>query len=71
VQLTQFLYEHIKYQKEQGNTVIFTSQNVQDAMICDKVLILHSGRLLIEAKPQDIIAMTKAKSIEEAVIRLF
>lgn len=68
--LAHFISEQIYYQKEQGNTILFTSSNINDASYCDKILILSKGKAIIEEKPSAILKLTGAKSLDEAVLRL-
>ncbi|MCR4422324.1 MAG: ABC transporter ATP-binding protein [Spirochaetales bacterium] len=68
--LSQFIIQQIYYQKEQGNTVLFTSSNINDANICDKILILSRGKELIEEKPSAILRLTNSKTLDEAILRL-
>lgn len=68
--LSQFITQQIYYQKEQGNTVIFSSSNINDASICDKILILAKGKAIIEEKPSAILKLTGAKTLDEAILRL-
>lgn len=68
--LSQFITQQIYYQKEQGNTILFTSSNISEASICDKILVLSKGKSLMEEKPSAILKLTGAKNIEEAVLRL-
>lgn len=70
IHLTQFIIQQIYYQKEQGNTILFTSSNINDAAICDRILILSKGRQIIEESPSAILKLTGAKSLDEAVLRL-
>jgi ABC-2 type transport system ATP-binding protein len=68
--LSQFIIQQLYYQKEQGNTVLFTSSNINDANICDKILILSRGKELIEEKPSAILKLTNSKTLDEAILRL-
>lgn len=68
--LSQFIIQQIFYQKEQGNTILFTSSNINEASICDKILILSKGKSIMEEKPSAILKLTGAKNIEEAILRL-
>ncbi len=68
--LVQFLYQQILYQKEQGNTILLTSSNINDSQICDKICILSKGLVLIEENPSAILKITNAKSFDEAILRL-
>ncbi|GEM_PF-1785034 len=68
--LAQFLVQQIYYQKEQGNTILFTSTNINDASICDKICVLSRGKLIIEESPSAILKITNSKTLDEAVLRL-
>ena len=68
--LSQFLIQQIYYQKEQGNTILFTSSNINDAYICDKICILSKGKAIIEESPDAIMKITGSKTMDEAVLRL-
>ncbi len=68
--LSQFIIQQLYYQKEQGNTILLTSSNINDANICDKILILSKGKGLIEEKPSAILKLTNSKTLDEAILRL-
>ncbi len=49
--------------KKKGKTILFTSHNLQMiSKICDQVLLLNNGELLMEGKPDEVIRQFKELS---------
>jgi ABC-2 type transport system ATP-binding protein len=60
-----------KVQQEDGVAMLYTSHNMRDIEeICDRVLFLHTGRLIAEGTPAQIVERFRTRSLEEVFIRL-
>lgn len=53
-----------------GRTVVVASQVLDDALLCDRVLLLCDGRLVGEGTPEDLLGRTDATNMEQAFVRL-
>jgi len=55
--------------RAQGNTVFFSSHILSDIEeICDRIAIMHEGRILFVGKPVDLIAETGSGNLERAFL---
>ncbi|MBD3314111.1 ATP-binding cassette domain-containing protein [Candidatus Woesearchaeota archaeon] len=53
------------YQKRQGTTIIFTSHNMLEVeTLCDRVGIMHNGKIMVEGTPKQIRKLAKKKTIK-------
>lgn len=60
-----------KYAKEHGITVLLSSHNMLEVeTLCDRVGIIHDGKILIEGKVDDVKKATNSINLEEAFSRL-
>lgn len=53
-----------------GRTLLVSSHVMDEAMRCDRVLLLRQGRLLADCTPTDLLAHTGAPDAESAFLRL-
>lgn len=52
--------------KDKGKTIIFTSHNLEQILqMCDHVLLLHEGKLIMTGKPEDAIKRYKQLIIDK------
>ena len=59
---------HVKRMHESGMTVILVSHNMEDvARLCQRLLVLHKGRLVADGTPREI--FSKADFISEVGLR--
>lgn len=57
VQSKNVIIEHLQGLNKKGTTIIYTSHHLNEAEhFCDKVAIIDHGRLIIQGKPEDLIA---------------
>jgi ABC-2 type transport system ATP-binding protein len=60
-----------RMQQEQGVTIIYTSHNMREIEeMCDRVVFLARGRIVMQGTPQEVIARTHASSLEEVFITI-
>lgn len=58
-------------QKERGLTMIYTSHNMQEVeQLCDRVIFLAKGRIVMQGPPSEIIKQSKRSSLEELFIAI-
>lgn len=71
-QTAKSLRDYMKYYKEQGNAVLYSSHNL-DAIekTCDRAYIINGGRLVESIDIKDFIAHSNGISLEEAFIKQF
>jgi ABC-2 type transport system ATP-binding protein len=58
-----------RIQRERDITMIYTSHNMRDVQeVCDRVLFMHKGRIIVEGTPQQVMDQFKQKSLEDVFI---
>ena len=58
-------------QRDAGRTLFFTSHQLADVEeICDRIAILHGGRLAFTGAPQELLTSTRAASLERAFLHV-
>ncbi len=69
---SRFLRDYIRAERDRGKAVIFSTHYLAEAeLLCDRIGLLHNGRLLAEGTPRDLRARAgDASSLEEAFLRL-
>ncbi len=58
----------IDLSRNQGVTIFVTTHFMNEAMRCDRISLMHSGRVLACDAPQKLIELRGSKSLEEAFI---
>jgi ABC-2 type transport system ATP-binding protein len=56
--------------KESGKTVIITTHYMDEAKHCDRIGLMHRGRLVAEGPPQEVVRRADAADLEEAFLKL-
>jgi len=68
---TRFLRDFVRGERERGKAILFSTHYLAEAeLLCDRVGLLHRGRMLREAAPAELRAATGASSLEEAFLAL-
>jgi ABC-2 type transport system ATP-binding protein len=58
-------------QRQRGLTMIYTSHNMQEVeQLCDRVIFLAKGRIVMQGSPAEIIKQSKSRSLEELFIAI-
>ena len=71
VELRQGLWAYVRALNARGTTVLLTTHYLPEAeLLCDRIGLLHHGRLLREGTPASLRAETGAASLEEAFLKL-
>jgi sodium transport system ATP-binding protein len=57
--------------RQQGKAVIFSTHILSEAArLCDRLAIIHRGRIFAEGTPQDILTLGKSDNLEDAFIQI-
>ncbi|MBW2506137.1 MAG: ABC transporter ATP-binding protein [Deltaproteobacteria bacterium] len=58
-------------QRQRGLTMIYTSHNMQEVeQMCDRVIFLAKGRIVMQGSPAEIIKQSKSRSLEDLFIAI-
>jgi ABC-2 type transport system ATP-binding protein len=63
-------WENFGKLKTSGKTVIITTHYMDEARHCDRVGLMHRGRLVAEGPPEEVVARAGARDLEEAFLKL-
>jgi sodium transport system ATP-binding protein len=70
VNAVRMLRELIRGLRASGRCVLFSSHVMQEvAALCDDIVIISHGRVVVRGTPADILAATGAADLEEAFVR--
>jgi sodium transport system ATP-binding protein len=68
---SRFLREMVVAERNRGKAIIFSTHYLAEAeLLCDRVGLMHRGKLLREAPPQQLRKETGAGSLEEAFLAM-
>jgi len=69
---SRFLRDFVRAERDRGKAVLFSTHYLAEAeLLCDRIGLLHRGRLLAEGTPGELRAAAgDAPSLEEAFLRL-
>ena len=69
---SRFLRAFVRAERDRGKAVVFSTHYLAEAeLLCDRIGLLHAGRLLAEGTPGELRAAAGgAPSLEEAFLRL-
>ncbi|TAG03407.1 MAG: ATP-binding cassette domain-containing protein [Betaproteobacteria bacterium] len=68
---TRSMRELIRGLKAQGKCVLFSSHIMQEvAALCDRIVIIASGRVVFSGTPQEVLETTGLTSLEDAFVKL-
>ncbi len=56
--------------KRSGKTVVITTHYMDEAKHCDRIGLMHKGKMVAEGSPQEVIERAGAKDLEEAFLKL-
>lgn len=68
--IRQKLWSKFRMLADNGISIIVTSHVMDEAERCDEILFIRGGRLLISGSKRHILETTKAKTVEEAFLKL-
>lgn len=66
-QTRQQLWDRLARLKQQGVTIILTTHYMEEAsQLCDRLIIVDHGRILVEGRPRDLVARFVGKQVIES-----
>jgi len=68
--LRRDLWDHFHHLAAEGRTLLVSSHVMDEAERCDRLLLLHEGRLLADGPPGELRRRTDATSLEDAFVAL-
>jgi ABC-2 type transport system ATP-binding protein len=63
-------WENFGKLKASGKTVVITTHYMDEARHCDRIGLMHRGRLIAEGSPQEVNERVGARDLEEAFLKL-
>lgn len=71
VMSSQIIIDFIKNERKKGKTIIYSTHYMEEAEnICDKVLFINHGKLVLEDTPKNILKSTKTSNMRDAFFKL-
>ncbi|NHK30911.1 MAG: ABC transporter ATP-binding protein [Asgard group archaeon] len=65
------VWEFLKSQKDQKNTIILTTHYIEEAeTLCDRVAIMDFGEIIAMGPPQELIEEHQVKNLEEVFLKI-
>jgi sodium transport system ATP-binding protein len=65
----QFIVESIRRQREAGRAVLFSTHIMSEAeYLCDRILLLHRGRIIDEGVLDDLLARSGCRNLTDAFL---
>lgn len=60
-----------RVREEDGTSILYTSHNMRDVEeVCDRVVFLHQGKVLVTGTPEEIMQHFEEESLEDVFIRV-
>ena len=67
-QARHLVWEKLRELKHQGVTLLLTTHYMEEAaQLCDRLVIMHEGRILIEGSPRDLVARETSPQVIEVI----
>lgn len=64
---SKVILDFIKEEREKGKGIIYSTHYMEEAEnICDRVILIHKGKVLMSGTPSDIIKKTKTTNLRDA-----
>jgi lipooligosaccharide transport system ATP-binding protein len=65
-QARHLVWEKLRSLRRQGVTLILTTHYMEEAaQLCDRLVIMHEGKILVEGRPRDLVAAHASKQVIE------
>ncbi len=69
-ELRASFWDNFGHLKNAGKTVVITTHYMDEARHCDRIGLMHRGRLVAEGPPDEVVRRAGARDLEEAFLRL-
>jgi sodium transport system ATP-binding protein len=64
---SKVILDFIKEERSKGKSIVYSTHYMEEAEnICDRVVLIHKGRIVKEGTPEDIIKETKTTNLRDA-----
>tara|TARA_B100002019_G_scaffold265273_1_gene254691 strand:- start:369 stop:1103 length:735 start_codon:yes stop_codon:yes gene_type:complete len=71
VMSTRILRDVLREQRAQGTCILFSSHVMQEvAALCDRVVVMASGKVAAEGTPEELCQMTGEEQLEDAFVKI-
>ena len=71
VMSTRILRDVLREQRAQGTCILFSSHVMQEvAALCDRVVVMASGKVAAEGTPEELCLMTGEEQLEDAFVKI-
>jgi sodium transport system ATP-binding protein len=71
VMSSRTIVKFIRHCADQGKTVIFSTHIMSEAVrLCDRIGIIHRGRLYAEGTPDQLLQKTGSRNLEDAFVSI-
>ena len=65
-QARHLIWERLKLLQSQGNTIVLTTHYLDEAArLCDRLVIMDNGKILVEGSPEDLVKQYVGSEIVE------
>jgi lipooligosaccharide transport system ATP-binding protein len=65
-QARHLVWEKLRTLRRQGVTLILTTHYMEEAaQLCDRLVIMHEGKILVEGRPRDLVAAHASRQVVE------
>lgn len=71
VMASQIILDFVKEEKQKGKCILYSTHYMEEAEnICDRVILIHQGKIIATGTPQEINEKTNATNLRDAFISL-
>ena len=68
---SKVILDFIKEERDKGKSIIYSTHYMEEAEnICDRVVLIHKGRIVKEGTPKDIIKETETTNLRDAFFKV-
>ena len=68
---SKVILDFIKEERDKGKTIIYSTHYMEEAEnICDRVILIHKGKLVKEGTPESIVKETKTTNLRDAFFKI-
>ena len=68
---SKVILDFIKEERDKGKSIIYSTHYMEEAEnICDRVVLIHKGKIVKEGTPKDIIKETETTNLRDAFFKI-